>query len=840
MSKSQPREASLAEELPYWEFFEKPKPHVVLADGSLVSGLALSLMDIECLDDSEVNQFTASLRSAIDSLSEGVTMQFVFQVRSDYSDLLAAHRAGWSPNTHPLLKAIAERRHESLLAAQESQELSRSRLLVYLRTPAIYPNRRPFWKKSIDFSETAETAYEDTLEVLMQNLDTLSSSLQAAGLSCRGLAQGEIVANVYGFLNPKRAKEEPVPKIVTSSEVGMEGEVLDESPWLANQSSREQLAFGDLILGSEQFTLDSHYHKVITLKTLPEITYAGQMAPFLRMPFHYDLIFSFSVPPQAYEMAKLQQKRKMAHSLAVTHGGKAADLESESKLSSAEELIRELLNTGQRIYAAQASIVLRSPATAEGSKRLNRQVREVLSRFRMLQGAEGLEESVGAWKVLKGTLPAAPTHLERARKMKTHNLADFLPVYGPREGDRDPVVFFRNRMKGLVTYDPFDPGLPNYNTLVTGSSGAGKSFLYNCILLQQLSRNIRVFIIDIGGSYRKITEALGGQYIEFGLTNGCRINPFGLPPGTDSPSDQKIKSLLATIEMMVGDDGSSRLQKLDRVRLEQCLIELYRIFSQKNTTPKLSDLAAMLRQHGEPSMRSIGELLYPWTGDRPYGRILDAEGNLDPSARICAFDLRQLSGHPDLQAVVTLQLTDFITGEVARDKESRKEIVLDEVWAQMRIAAAASFMEDFARTARKTGTGITFITQGVEEIVASPIGPAILNNTATKFVMLQRGDSEILCQSLKLNGQELSLIQSLTQKKGEYSEGFMIEGDHRQVIRVFPSALEYWLSTSDSQDNRHLDTLTASGLSLVEAIERAARTYPKGVANGPKEVECVG
>ena len=213
-------------------------------------------------------------------------------------------------------------------------------------------------------------------------------------------------------------------------------------------------------------------------------------------------------------MAKLQQKRKMAHSLAATHGGKAVDLESETKLSSTEELIRELLNTGQRIYAAQMTILLRATNNDVGTKKLNREVREVLSRFRGLNGAEGLEESVGAWKVVKGSLPGAPINLERARKSKTNNLADFLPVYGPREGDDDPAVIFRNRLNGLVSFNPFDPGLPNYNSLVTGSSGAGKSFLNNCILLQELARGLRVFIIDIGGSYKKLTEALGGQYMD--------------------------------------------------------------------------------------------------------------------------------------------------------------------------------------------------------------------------------------------------------------------------------------------------------------------------------------
>ena len=74
-------------------------------------------------------------------------------------------------------------------------------------------------------------------------------------------------------------------------------------------------------------------------------------------------------------------------------------------------------------------------------------------------------------------------------------------------------------------------------------------------------------------------------------------------------------------------------------------------------------------------------------------------------------------------------------------------------------------------------SGITFITQGVEEIVNSPIGSAILNNTATKLIMLQKGDTRVLNDALKLNSQELRLIQSLEQRKGVISEGFLMEGE---------------------------------------------------------------
>jgi len=390
-------------------------------------------------------------------------------------------------------------------------------------------------------------------------------------------------------------------------------------------------------------------------------------------------------------------------------------------------------------------------------------------------------------------------------------------------------------MNGLVAFDSFDSSLPNYNCLVTGSSGAGKSFLNNCILMQEMTRKLKVFIVDIGGSYRKLTESLGGEYLEVNLSPKYRMNPFHIPDPNKEPSDQKLKSLIAVIESMVTENSSTRLPKLDRVLLEKEIIDLYETKRTDGEIPVLTDLADRLNKSHEASMQGIGKMLYMWTGNRPYGRLLDGQGSLSTNAPICTFDLKGLSSHPDLQGVMILILTDFILNQVESDKENKKRIILDEAWELLKSPSAAAFMEYCARTLRKTGSGITFITQGVEEIVASPIGAAILNNTATKFIMLQRGDTEILAQTLKLNQQELALIHSLEQRKGVFSEGFLIEGDHRQVIRVFPSATEYWLSTSDAQDNAHLMKLKKDGLSLTDAIKAAASEFPNGVAQSNKE-----
>ncbi len=340
-----------------------------------------------------------------------------------------------------------------------------------------------------------------------------------------------------------------------------------------------------------------------------------------------------------------------------------------------------------------------------------------------------------------------------------------------------------------------------------------------------------IFIVDIGGSYRKLTEALGGQYVEVNLSEDYAINPFAIPNAKEKPSNQKLKSLLAIIETMVAEDDKSKLPKLERVLLEKAILDTYKRLGRVGKVPLLSDLTETCTDSTEPSLKNFSKLLFSWTGDRPYGKLLDRVGSLKTNSSITAFDLKGLSAYPDLQAVVILILTDFILTEVEQDKTRTKRIILDEAWEFLKSPAAANFMEYCARTLRKTGSGITFITQGVEEIVASAIGPAILNNTATKFVMLQRGDSNVLREVLKLNPQELNLIQSLGQKKGFYSEGFMIEGDHRQVVRIYPQPLDYWLSTSDAKDNQFLaDQMANEKLSLIAALKKASVHAPFGMS----------
>ena len=826
-------EFPLAEEMPYWDFSDdENEPWISLVDGTLVKGLRLKGVAIETLDTDSINRLTAGLRSFLNSLPDGIEVQFFVEVNSDFSGSLEEHEALSGDNA--LIKWVAESRYSQIRHQIESGALKKTNLylFVYERNKVSTSSITSFFKKAKNFQSVRNTEHEKRLRNLNQKITTISENLKSVGIKNDLIPVSIMKDLVYRFLNPKRACSSETPKLSNEhrSQEFAESELKLE-PALSLPSPREQLVFSSFVQSVESFEFDGIHHRLITLKTLPELTHASLMSKLMKLRVHHFLSLQIKVPEQSKEISSIQSKRRMAHSMSVTHGGRASDLESEARLQSTEELLREVLNTGQKIFYFQVAVLISDKSKEE----LKQKTEIILSQIRTMSGAEGTAETVANFKVFKTILPAGNTALVRPKRIKSDNLADFLPIYQDFEGESKAVCLFQSRSGGLIKYDPFYRNLTNYNVLVTGASGSGKSFLNNCILLQSLTQKPLVYIIDIGGSYRKLCEFMGGQYIEMSPPVGndvgtSSINPFLLPESDKFPTPHKIKFLLSLLELMLSENDDTKLPKLSRALLEEAIIKTYEKLIKTQATPTLSDLVATLRDSHEPELHAFAKMLYPWTGSRAYGRLLDGNGGLALNSDFVVFDLQSLENYPDLQSVMILIITDFILGKVESEKHRTKQILMDECWKLLKSSSSSEFMEYCARTIRKKNGQICFITQGLQEIIQSPIGAAILNNTATKFILNQQGDLEPTRNILKLNDQEMGLISSLTQSKGNYSEAFMIAGDDRTVIRISPTSLEYWLATSDANDNGLLSNvrLRYPKMPLPEILHYLAINYPKG------------
>lgn len=540
---------TLCEQLSIWETSDYMLPHVLHHDGAISTGLQVLPLDIECFDESLINQLTMRLRSFLNALPENIKGQFYLKIDNELSEVIEKHKK-LSTTDNEFLKSIEDMRIQKIGDRAVKGELFQVKIYFFLKSEGYKQKNKWFnFKDKKDFSDEVKHNYEERLQLLQQSIASIKSNLYSCGFNIKDMAKDELLNIFYSYLNPKRSKELECPVIHKNAE-GSE-----------QQSEREQLVFGDVVLGKDDFTIDRTRVRVLSLKTLPEVSYAGMMSGFLSLPFKYEVFLNFKLNDQSKEMASLQQKRRIAHSLSSTSGNKVSDLESESRLGQTTELIREIIETGQKIFEVELIIILKGEDSESGHKKLNLQTKDVLSKFRSLSGSEGLQETVGAWKIFKNTMPACIRELVRAKKMKTNNLADFLPLYGANSGDSIPMCLSSTRQGTLYSLNPYSSSLNNYNSLVTGASGSGKSFANNFFVLQQIARGTKVFVIDIGASYKKMTEVLKGQYFDVSLNSDFKLNPFYLLNPSEAPSGEKVKGLVNIIEQMVVD-SDDKLQSL--------------------------------------------------------------------------------------------------------------------------------------------------------------------------------------------------------------------------------------------------------------------------------------
>ena len=803
------KEHSLAHELPFWDFFDNS---IALSDSTLVQGLRLQGFSIESLDSNSLNSITLKLRSFLNGLHDNTEIGFFIDSHSNFDKVLKEHESLKSKNES--LNKISEDRLKMLKSEIKKENIFQKDIYLFIyKRPDEYNTKTSsilsFFKSPKHFQSITKKEHDKRLKGLQQLTSSLSNSLETLGVKSYKLRKNEMRDLIYTFFNPQRSKFLPSPKENKNhkNQVFTEKE-LEVMPELADMTPRNELLFSDLILQEKDIYYDEFYHRILTLKTLPEYTSSTLISKLINLPESFSLFFHIKVPDQQKELSLLQMKRRMAHSMSLSHNGRVTDLESEAQTNDTEELLREVIETGQKIFFFQMAVKIK----AKNKEALNLKSKALLSAFRELNGSEGLEETVGAFKAFKTIIPFGNLTMARAKKIKADNLADFLPIYESYQGkDQSPVCLFRNRQKALVKYDPFHSKLLNYNTLVTGSSGSGKSFLNNLILLQSMRENSMNFIIDIGGSYRKLCKIIRGQYIDVApphtsnqttSTDTLSFNPFALQKNERTPSSRKIKFLLAFLENLLTDQEGDKLSKLEKSLLEEKIDEVYK----KVKTPQLTDFCESLKDSQDECLVKFSKMLYSWTGDRPYGRLLDTKINFDIENDFVVFDLKGLSNYPDLQSAMILIITDFILQRIeAIDPQTlykKKRILMDECWELLKGKASSHFMEYCVRTLRKTGSGITFITQGIEEIANHPIGSAIINNTATKFILQQRGDLSPMEKILKLNEKEISLIQGLKSKKREFSEAFIVQGEERAITRIYPSKKEYWVATSDPDDKK--------------------------------------
>jgi type IV secretory pathway VirB4 component len=358
----------------------------------------------------------------------------------------------------------------------------------------------------------------------------------------------------------------------------------------------------------------------------------------------------------------------------------------------------------------------------------------------------------------------------------------------------------------------------------------------NILMMQMMKENPKIFIVDIGGSYKKICENFEGQYIPLGVDTALSMNPFDLPSGETKPTSQKIKFILSLIELMTKDNEKIQLGKYEKSEIELAIEKVY----ETSKIPTLSDLRKILLNHQDQNISKFGKILSSWCGNSSYGKFVDQKTTLQLNKPLVCFDLKGMESYPDLQSVCLFIITDFVWREVQSDRSKPKFLILDECWKLMENDSASLFVAEVFRTFRKYMASAIAISQTIDDFARSKIANAILPNSSIKWVLRQKGaDKERLKEVLSLNDNELEMVSSLHQERGSYSEAFLMAEEDRALVVIESTPLEYWLATTDGRDLGKIDEYKKQdpNSSQMEILKKLAKEFPKGVAANHVEAQ---
>ena len=155
--------------------------------------------------------------------------------------------------------------------------------------------------------------------------------------------------------------------------------------------------------------------------------------------------------------------------------------------------------------------------------------------------AKVIREGYGQLPAWFSRMPAQPRRRQcRSVFVSAGAVASMAPIFGPPVGTprsghlkKAALAILETQWRTPYYYDLFKGDVGH--TLVLGATGAGKSFALNFLLVQALQYDPRILILDLGGSYRWLTQFLGGGYMELSpegdTGGGFRLRPFSLPAG---------------------------------------------------------------------------------------------------------------------------------------------------------------------------------------------------------------------------------------------------------------------------------------------------------------------
>lgn len=542
------------------------------------------------------------------------------------------------------------------------------------------------------------------------------------------------------------------------------------------------------------------------------------------LPFPHITSTAFYVDDTQNVISSLQRKRTITANTGVL-GGEEATV----KANEINEYINAVLENHSRFLSVSLHVLLYS----NNDQLRVQHVQELADAFRAT-GMKPIVETFDNMLLYFSMFPAAAGYSNRWLLMESTHAACLInpssEFFSKSQGD-----YVCDRSRNMVYIDAsFNRNLNNQNTIVVGPPGSGKSFTMGHFIIQRYERKERQIIIDVGGTYRNIFDALGCndagtgvKYFEYSPEKPIRFNPFLCPlnkNGQYEISEDKVNFIITLLGLI--NKRKDETWNNDEWSILQLLVPKYyeyvnkRYKKNKNILPRLDDFYEWFmlyqdenknkeefkKQANKFDFYSLENTLTPFATGK-FKELLNSDDTLDISEyRLVCFDMARVKDDLRMYALVSLLLIELTIDVVRKFPEDRKYFTMDEAWSML-TDTMGSFVEYMFRTIRKNNGSVTIITQGVDEL-NTEIGNVIKNNAETKIILNHTNDKAIdkVAQAFGFTKSGVQKIRSIRVSK-DAREVFIDQGGESMVFILEAPPAEHAILTSNPVERNHLNNL---------------------------------
>ncbi|MEK7603661.1 MAG: DUF87 domain-containing protein, partial [Patescibacteria group bacterium] len=530
--------------------------------------------------------------------------------------------------------------------------------------------------------------------------------------------------------------------------------------------------------------------RTIFLATYPRYLQTSWFSPVINLDKVFDVSI-FILPKNTATVLKQlrdQLTRLEAQTMEEASKGKVRDPILETAIQDIETLRDRLQQGTDKFFELGVYITIYENSIKE--------LDEAESKLRSMLEYRLIFTKAATFRMLEGFTSTMPLNEDRINvhtSLNTEPLSSIFPFVSFNLTSDNGILYGINTYNNsLVLFDRFQ--MENYNAVVFGKSGGGKSYTIKLEILRSLIFGAQVIVIDPEDEYKYLAETVGGTTIKISVTSDQHINPLDLPtPKPDESSTDIFRShildLTGLLRLMLGD-----ITPEESAILDEALIQTYAIKDitpESNfaniTPPVLSDLQNILE--GLTGAESMAVRLKKYTSGT-FSGFLNMPTNVSLDNNLIVFSIRDME--EELRPIAMYSILNYIWTSVRRTQKKRL-LVVDEAWWLMKYDVGADFLFNIAKRARKYYLGLTTISQDVPDFLSSPKGKAIITNSSMQILMKQSPTAiEAVQQAFNLTDAEKYYLL-----EARVGLGLLFVGQDHIGIRVASSYAEDQIITSD-------------------------------------------